>query len=426
MPPTPETRPQVRGWCPGAFAPMESNDGLLMRAKVIGSRITAEQLAEVAAIAADCGNGLVDLSQRAQLQLRGVTQATLPDALQRLDAIGLLPRDADAERVTNIVASPLAGLDPTAAFDANALARDLAQALIAEDALRALPAKFLFAIDDGGMLSVHDLEADIHVEASNANVAVSIAGAKDRAVLIPLDDAIPTASRLARAFVALRNGDFELRRMSRLVGAIGAHAVFAAAGVRATPGSRFSPPAGPCLGAQAFNGLAFAGVGAPSGRWRAEEIATLATLAQTDGRGELRLTPWRAFLVPTVSPDAARRIVHAAQALDLIVSAADPRLAVVACPGAPECPQAQGETRAHLARLAPLAQKLAGSDGVGLHISGCAKGCARPGRTAATLVARGDLFDFVENGAAADKPRLEGLTLDAVDSALMRAGKTYV
>jgi precorrin-3B synthase len=423
MRPTPETRPQVKGWCPGAFAPMESNDGLLMRAKVVGSRVSAAQLAEIAAIATECGNGLLDLSQRAQLQLRGVSPETLSDALRRLDAIGLLPRDADAERVTNIVASPLAGLGSNDAFDANALAHDLAQALIADEKLRALPAKFLFSIDDGGALSVGDVDADIHIDASEAAVAVSIAGAGDRAALVPLDEAIPTALRFAYAFVALRNGDFELRRMSRLVGRLGADAVFAAADVRATPLGHMAAPEREWLGAQSLDGFFFAGVGAPSGRWRAEEIATLAALAKTEGRGELRLTPWRAFLLPAASPEAALRIARAAQALDLIISADDPRLAVVTCPGAPECPQAQGQTRAYLARLAPLAQKLAGGDGVGLHVSGCAKGCARPGRTRATLVARAGLFDLIENGSAAEAPHLEGLTLDAVECALARAEK---
>jgi precorrin-3B synthase len=422
MSPTPDTRPQVKGWCPGAYAPMQSNDGLLMRAKIVGSRVSAAQLAEIAAIARDCGNGLVDLSQRAQLQLRGVTAETLQEALRRLDAIGLLARDADAERVTNIVASPLADLDPRVAFDANALARDLAQALIADEALRALPAKFLFAIDDGGALSVADVEADIHIEATPEGSVVRVAGAVDRAAIVTRDEAIPAALRLARAFVSLRAGDFELRRMKRLIAARGADAVFAEARLKTTPHNRAASPRRPWLGAQSAGGV-FAGVAAPSGRFRAEELAALTELAKAEGVGDLRLTPWRAFLIPATSPDAAGRIVHAAQRLGLIVSHDDPRLAVVACPGAPECPQAQGETRAPLARLAPLAQKLAGADGVGLHISGCAKGCAHPGRTTVTLVARNSLYDLIENGCASDAPRLEGLTLDAVESALMRAEK---
>lgn len=409
--------PEIKGWCPGAFAPMRSNDGLLMRAKLVGSRMSAAQLAALAAIAEDCGNGLVDLSQRAQLQLRGVSEETLPEALRRLDAAGLLPRDAEAERVTNIVVSPLAGLDPSAAFDANALARELAAALQADAVLRALPAKFLFAIDDGGALPLGAAEADIRIDAAGAGVAVHVAGAES-AIHVTVSDAVPTALKLARAFVALRGDAFEQRRMRRLVAAVGLDRLLSEAGLVARESAPSQTGSRAFLGAQEAGGVCFAGVAAPSGRWRAPELRQLAALAENEALSELRLTPWRAFLVPTATLAAARRIANAAAALDLIVSHDDPRLAVVACPGAPECPQAQGETRAHLARLAPLAQKLAGEDGVGLHLSGCAKGCARPGGAPVTLVANDGRYDLVDNGRAGDAPRLTGLTPDAMESAL--------
>lgn len=409
--------PEIKGWCPGAFAPMQSNDGLLMRAKVIGSRISSRQLSALAAISEDCGNGLVDLSQRAQLQLRGVTEATLQEALKRLDAAGLLPSDAAAERITNIVASPLAGIDPAAAFDANALANELAQALQADVQLRALPAKFLFAIEDGGALLLRDVDADIRLEADGANISVSFAGA-DLSITANVNKAVSVALELARAFVALRGEAFEQRRMGRLVAAVGADAVLKQAGLTATPRQRVTATLRAFLGARDENGLSYAGVAAPSGRWRAQEVMRLSALADEHGIGELRLTPWRAFLLPTATLAAAEEIIAAAVPLGLILSQEDARLAVVACPGAPECPQAQGETRAHLAHLAPLAQKLAGADGVGLHISGCAKGCARPKSSAVTLIASNGLFDLIDHGRASDAPALTGLTIEAVEKAL--------
>jgi len=135
---------EIKGWCPTAYRPMESGDGLLIRAKVIGARIDATQLSAIAYIAKTFGNGLIDLSQRAQLQIRGVKASTLQDALATLDVAGLLPINADVERITNILVPPLAGLDPSAAFDANALVADLAKALAQDATYYALPAKFLF------------------------------------------------------------------------------------------------------------------------------------------------------------------------------------------------------------------------------------------------------------------------------------------
>ncbi len=423
MPKTPE----IRGWCPGAFRPMASNDGLLIRAKTIGSRISAAQLATVAAISEDLGNGFVDLSQRAQLQLRGLSEATIREALPRLEAAGLLPRNAEAERVTNIVASPLAGLDGHAAFDANAIARKLAGAIEADEALRALPAKFLFAIDDGSPLPLCDIEADIFVGPAHSDcVELRIAGPDDLVILVELTEAIDAALKLARAFVTLRDGAFELRRMRRLVAALGAERVLGMARLASALAARRpkAPPA-PFLGARQTGRLFFAGAAAPSGRWRAFELAQLAALAEAIGIGEVRLTPWRAALIPTGNAEAAQGIVDAARALCLIVSHEDPRLSVVACPGAPECPQAQGDTRGALARLAPLAQKLAGLDGVGLHISGCAKGCAHPKSAPVTLVANGGRFDLVEQGCANDAPQRTGLDISAIEKTLIARAKEH-
>jgi precorrin-3B synthase len=409
---------EIKGWCPSALRPMRSNDGLLIRARLVGARIEAAQLAAIAAIAADCGNGLVDLSQRAQLQIRGVSETTLPEALRRLGAAELLARD-EAESGVNIVAAPLSNLDPEATLDADALARELAAALAADPVLRALPAKFFFAIEAGGALPLDGVAADIRLApAGDGRVAITLAGT-DECAIVARRDTTTRAAALAGAYIKLRDGAFDLRRMRLLVAAKGAGAILRDAGLTpATAPVRVPAKRPDFLGVCTIGGNSFAGVAAASGRFSASDLSSLAALAADAGRGELRVTPWRALLIPTVSADRARKVIEAAAARGLVTARDDARLAVIACPGAPECPQARGDARAALARLAPLAQKLAGADGIGLHVSGCAKGCARPGPAPVTLVARDGRFDLVDNGAAGDAPRLSGLDIDAVESAL--------
>jgi precorrin-3B synthase len=396
---------------------MPSGDGLLIRAKAVGSRISAAQAREIARIADTCGNGLIDLSQRAQLQLRGISDATIAEALRGLEAIGMLALNPDAERVTNIIASPLAGLS-RGAFDANVMAVQLASELQGDAALRTLPPKFLFLLDDGGALSLADVEADIRIEAvANGDVAIRIAGVPDRAVIVAVHEALDVALRFARAFVELRDHHANsFRRVRALVEALGADALPRAAGLvmRACKDARAPARWAHIFGAQRRGAIAYAGVGAPFGRWRADELAAVAEFAQSEGTGELRLTPWRALLIVTPDEGNARRIVARAQDHDLITSADDKRLAVIACPGAPECPQATAETRAHVMDLAPLAQKIVGDDGVGLHLSGCAKGCARQGASPVTLLACAEGFDLIENGGADGAPRFRSLTFEAV------------
>ena len=67
----------IKGWCPGALRPMASGDGLVVRIRPHGGRLSAAQAAGIAAAALAHGNGEIDLSARANLQLRGIAPATV-------------------------------------------------------------------------------------------------------------------------------------------------------------------------------------------------------------------------------------------------------------------------------------------------------------------------------------------------------------
>jgi precorrin-3B synthase len=413
--------PEIKGWCPGALTPMESGDGLLLRAKIVGSKVSLTQLSEIAAIALHCGNGRIDLSQRAQLQIRGVSETTLALAQARLKSIGLLALDAATESRLNIVASPLAG---SASFDANEVAARLARAIAEDQALESLPGKFLFLVDDGSAPGLRDVDADIRLEARGAQFAVVIDGARDQAVIAPPIAAIDAAVALARAFITLRAGRaFELRRMRALVAAMGAEPLLRASGLTSKPYSSTCRQSSlsDLLGAREIGENFFTGFAAPFGRFLAQDFAELAETISEKGATQLRLTPWRAILAPTRSLEQAARIAAAARALRFIVDAGDARLAIAACPGAPECSQAKGPTRIGLDAIAGAAKMLSGG-GIGAHVSGCAKGCAKPSATPLTLVANGGLFDLIHNGTASDAPAATGLTLAEIADVVARNG----
>ena len=105
-----------RGWCPGALRPMQTGDGLLVRVRVPESRLSSEVAEALAKAAETCGNGAIDLSARANLQIRGVSDATLTVLQRRLESLGLLDADgAEAEARRNVLGPPLAGEEPSAA-----------------------------------------------------------------------------------------------------------------------------------------------------------------------------------------------------------------------------------------------------------------------------------------------------------------------
>ena len=100
-----------RGWCPSTLRPMETGDGWLVRLHPPGTRLSPAQLRRIATLAAEHGNGLIEISARANLQIRGVTAESHPKLVERLLAERLVDEhDGDGPQRLTLV-SPIAGLD---------------------------------------------------------------------------------------------------------------------------------------------------------------------------------------------------------------------------------------------------------------------------------------------------------------------------
>ena len=372
------TQPQVQGWCPGALRPMLSGDGLVVRVRPHGGSLTPAQAAGLAGLARQYGNGLLDLTSRANLQLRGVHPEAHANVLQGLHGLGLLDSSADFEARRNILVSPF--WQPEDGMQRIAAA--LAKALSAPDA-PALPGKFGFAVDCGAQAVLRTNSADIRIERGPGGYLVRANGYAT-GDCVSAADVVPAAMALAHWFLAQGRGT----RMAALAPQQALPERF-----RAT--SDFSPSAPKPQPGQTSVGWL---VGAEFGQLQADTLAALSAL------GALRLTPWRMLLVEGLQ--------QAPALTDLVTQAFDPRLRVAACTGAPGCLQAAAATRplAHaLAPLVPVDQLL--------HVSGCSKGCAHP-RAALTLVATPAGFNLIHHGTAASPPDLLALAPETIASHL--------
>lgn len=380
--------PVIQGWCPGALRPMMSGDGLVVRVRPRGGRLSPEQALGIARLAAAHGNGLIDLSARANVQLRGVRAASHAALVEGLGDLGLIDASAPVEARRNIVVTPF-----WAEGDGvQALAGDLDAALAQGDA-PGTPGKFGYALDCGPLPVLADVSADIRIErAADGGLMVRADGAATGAP-VTRETAAGVALDLARWFLA--SGGVSGGR-----GRMAAHLARGAAlpeAFTAVPAASHAPIAAPGPG-QVAAGLL---VALEFGQMRAE---TLALLARS---GALRITPWRMILI-----EGARQ---APEIGGLIDDPADPLLRVVACTGAPGCPQALVATR-------PLARALCSGLAPGqiLHVSGCAKGCAHPGPAALTLVGRsGGRVDLIRRGGVADAPACRGLVPETLTPALL-------
>ncbi|WP_416915480.1 MAG: precorrin-3B synthase [Roseicyclus sp.] len=378
------TSPEIRGWCPGAHRPMASGDGLVVRVRAPLAELTPDQALGLAEAAERFGNGLIDLTNRANLQLRGVTQDTHAPLLDALSQLGLLDADPGVEGRRNIVIDPFRGGADDRQTD---IATHLAKGLAAPD-LAPLPSKFGFVIDTGPNRRLATTIGDIRIEASGDSLILRADGRTTGRAAATARDAAQMALDLARWFIASGGVGTDGRgRMARHLGA-GHRLPDDFMGDLAPNAPLPSPDPGPYPG-----GLL---VAAGFGQLSPDDLRALASAAP----GPLRITPWRMIFLPGLDTASAF-----AGHETLITDPADPLLRIHACTGAPACPQASVETR-QLARdlakhLAPAAR---------LHVSGCAKGCAHPAASDLTLIGRAGLFDLVTHGTPWDDPDRHGLS----------------
>jgi len=393
--PRPFRAMSIRGWCPTLFEPMASGDGLLLRVKPRAAHLSATQARALAEAAARYGNGWLDLTGRANIQIRGLRPETLEPFTRAMLEAGLADPDPGVERRRNLIVPPLLGADPAIPESAVAWLATL-ETLLADAALAALPAKFGLLLDAGGALPLTGVEADLTLRLTPGGAEIHLPGTPLRA-----RGATPAAvAALLHAFLATPGA----RRMRDAVQSAGAATLFAAAGLRAEPTPPLSSPPQP-IGFHPLGGAGALGLGIPFGALPVATLAHLGDLTERYGDGTLRLTPWRAVLLPGLTDPAPVRIA----ATGLITDPADPRLRLRACPGATGCASGLAETRADAAALLGMgALPRAGL----LHLSGCAKGCAHPAPAAVTLVAQTEgRYALIRQGRANDPPARAGLTL---------------
>jgi precorrin-3B synthase len=356
--------------CPGVLAVHEAADGGLARVRLPGGVLSASQLRVLAAAAVELGDGHLELTSRANVQIRALQPGAPVELSERLHAAGLLP-SITQERVRNILASPLSGLDHDSRYDVLPLAGELDRLLCATPSLAALPGRFLFALDDGrGDLAPS--KADVAVQMiDGAHGELLLAGVRT-GVLLEAEQVPGVMVAAAGAFLAERAAQesegwrlAELRDGPRFVRQrLGLEAE---AAVLPTVSSG-TPVAG------AFAGPRGGGVvvTVPLGVLGAEQAEALA-----EAGSQLRVTPWRSVVVP-----GGQGAVEKLQEVGLVLEADSAWNGVTSCAGRPGCGKALGDVRGDARRVVP-----GWSGGGPVHWSGCERRCGKPGGEFVDVVA---------------------------------------
>ncbi|WP_434579632.1 precorrin-3B synthase [Pseudomonas sp. Z5-35] len=380
--------------CPGLLRVVQALDGGICRIKLDGGSLQADQAEVVASMAERFAGGVIEATNRANLQIRGIGPEHNA-LIEPLLAAGLGPRKPAGDDVRNLMLSPSAGIDRQMLFDTRPLAEQILVTLQTHERFHELSAKFAVQLDGGEALAMlehhHDLWLSALVRDGEPWLAFGLAGtpldkpagkvplAQGHALVVTvlqlfLDRARPDQTRMRHLLAEVPEDEFVARLASRV-------------------------PLQPCLDWQrdvSIDGLhlgvhpqhddrVYIGAAAPLGRLDAVMLRGTAQLAREKGDGSLHFTPWQSLLLPNVCREDAEEVLERLEALGLLVSLDQPLAQLIACTGSSGCAKALAETKADARQLAELLQRQGRT--VKVHLSGCPRSCAAAHVAPATLLA---------------------------------------
>jgi ferredoxin-nitrite reductase len=391
----------TRSICPDIYHPAVARDGLLTRLRIPGGILTAVQCLAAAALLDATRINYFQVTNRANLQIRGLNEDVPPEYLQSLMTERLVSANRAVDGIRNIMASPLAGIDPTELIDVRPLVRAWDEYLGEHPELGVLSNKFSVGFDGGGSVSILDRPNDITLLAtSDREFLLHLAlGERGEApvsvdVRVSVDECIAVLGAIAQEY---RRGIEELGRVLRLrevVRVWGVEGFLLRLDVyftlRGTEGALKGTEGGVCrhLGVwkQRQMGLSYVGVTLLLGRVNSLQLQGLAEIASRYGSGEVRLTPWQNAIVPDVRDEDVAAVMGAIEGLGLRVGANDINGLLMACAGASGCQFAAGDTQADAIALSEyLGERLELDRSINIHFSGCDKSCAQHDRADITL-----------------------------------------
>lgn len=411
-----------RGACPALSAPMLTGDGLLVRLNPVAGEIAPKLLIGLCESALRHGNGIVEVTARGSIQIRGLTTQSAAQLAAEVDALGIAVRTG-----VPVDTSPLAGIDPTETADPAPLAAAIREKISDAGLAARLGPKVSVVVDGRGQICLDAIMADIRLTAVDASRwRLSVAGNEHVARCVgefdtnaACDATLAILHSLATLGAQARARDLGIDALRSIIEALGRSHSFAppSGGTEGDAKVRDLTANGNDSKAEATSSTDSSSIGIlplgedrialgialPFGSIRAETLISLCDAAIKLGATGIRPAPARSLLLMGMTRTACDALRLEAKRLDFVTAAADPRTRIAACPGAPACASGMIAARDLAAEIA----QTIGPDldpTLSLHVSGCAKGCAHPGPAALTIVGDEKGAAFVVGGTAKGLP----------------------
>ncbi|MDZ4332106.1 MAG: precorrin-3B synthase [Pseudomonas sp.] len=395
----PAPRPEKPGSaCPGLLRIVQALDGGICRVKLAGGVLNSQQARAIAEAAERCASGVLELTNRSNLQIRGVLPGQQAELIERLLAAGLGPSNPAADDVRNLLLSPAAGLDPQALLDTRPLAAALLELLQNTPALHGLSAKFALQLDGGEALAMLEHPHDIWLSAlpgTPTRLAFGLAGCPGNQPLgmVNAEQVTQLVKQLLQLFLQLAGNEHSRIRQllaviapNQLMQQLQARLPFAVQAAptdwQRAPASQRAPMG---IYPQQQAGLRMVAAAARLGRIDAAQLKALANLAEHHGDASLRLTPWQGLLLPNIPEHSAGKLLHILAELGLLTDAQEALSNLIACTGSSACAKGLADSKADALRLAERLR--ASTVRPQVHLSACPRSCAAAHTAPFTLLA---------------------------------------
>ena len=400
----------------GLFFLTPNKEAFMARLRIPGGQLKTFQLREIARVADELTSGYVQITTRANFQIRLIEPKDAPEVLRRIQSVGLHTRGAGADNIRNLTANPTAGVDPHELIDTLPLCHQLGQMILNDRSFYDLPRKFNIALDGGGLIGTVEDTNDVGLRAVRAvkeesdikpgvYFRVALGGATghkafahDLGVLVKPEEVLKVTAALVRVYIANGNrGDRKKARLKhlletwtldqylaeteKLLGYQLFRAPLDAAGKSPLEEER-ALPAVPHSHIGVFPqkqpGLNYVGAALPVGQITPKQMLRLADLADNYGSGEVRLTVWQNLVIPNVPDSMVETLKKALVKMGLDWRQSNLRSGIIACTGNNYCKFAGSNTKGHALELADYLEKRFQLDQpINIHLTACPNSCAQ-------------------------------------------------
>ncbi|GBD00477.1 Sulfite reductase [ferredoxin] [bacterium HR18] len=393
----------------GLFYVAPAQNAFMLRCRIAGGLLSSHQARGLAELAMRYGGGYLDLTTRANIQVREIRAQDAANVLMALADLGLTSRGAGADNIRNITATPTTGFDVQELFDLRPLVRALYYYILHSRDLYNLPRKFNVAFDSGGVVTAaaetndlgfiavrveegHEVAPGVYFRIELGGVTGHGSFAQDTGYMVPPEACLATAAAIIRVY--LEHGDRTNRKKARLkylleawgperfMEAVQKRLAFPLVKLPRTACWRPSPRPNAHVGIhpQKPEGHYYIGIDVPVGRLQADQLRALADIADRYGTGELRLTVFQNLLIPGIPEAELNAACDALHRIGLSPTATALRQGLVACTGNAGCPYARTNTKAHALELVRYLEETAGiriDQPLNIHLTGCPHSCAQ-------------------------------------------------